>query len=378
MLKTEEQILSLIEKSNNVLIVLPKEHNGDMICAGLALYRFFEKIEKRADILCDIKKINNKFNFLSNFNGIKKDIEESNSFTINLDTTNADVDSLSYDKSDKSLKITIEPKNGRFKKEDVSVIKSSIKYDVIFTIGSPDLDSLGKVFDNNASIFYHTPIINIDNTPENENFGQINVVKISESSISEIVFSLLKKDVFIKNKIDEKLSEIILTGIIDRTNSFKSQTVTPKTLNNVSELISFGADREKIVKKLYQIHSVNSLRLWGRALARLREDKSNGLAWSLVTLEDFQKTNTDESHIYNVINELIINIPEIKTAILFHQDSKNNINVILKNKSDIDIISKLSSLNPRGNNKIVKFTMPNKQLLEAEKDVIERLKGITR
>lgn len=377
MLKTEEQILSLIDKSNNILIVLPKEHNCDVICAGLSLFSFLQKLDKKIDILCDIKNAEKKLGFLSNFNNIKKGIKKDNNITINLSTANAEVGSLSYDKCDKSLKIMIESKNGYFEKEDVSVVKTYAKYDLIFTVGSPDLDSIGEIFENNANLFYNTPIVNIDNAPENENYGQINIVKISESSISEIVFSILKRDIFVKQgKIDESISEAILTGIIDRTNSFKSQTVTPKTLNNVSELISLGADREKIIKKLYQIHSVNSLRLWGRALARLREDKDNKIAWSLVTLEDFKKTNTDESHIDSVMNELMINIPEINIVIIFHQGQKNNINIILKNKSDINVISELSNFNPCGNNKIIKITMPNKQLLEAEKDIIEKLKNI--
>ena len=114
--------------------------------------------------------------------------------------------------------------------------------------------------------------------------------------------------------------------------------------------------------------------MWGRVLARLKEDVSGGLVWSLVTNEDFSKTNTNESHLNGVIDDLIINMPTIKLAVLFFQDTNNKIKVILKDKNRIDILSILSAYCPRKDNGMIVLTMPSEHLLEAEKEIIGKLK----
>jgi len=377
MLKIEEQIFAILEKSNNILITFTKEHNGDHISSALALYSFLQNMGKNTEIVCDNFYIKDRYKFLPKIEKINQNLGKNKNFIISLNTSKTEVDSLNYEKNRDSLKITIKPKNGYFTKEDLSVPQSTLNNDLIFIIGSPDLDSLGKIFEDNAGFFYHTPIINIDNSPENENFGQINLINLTAGSVSEIIFSLLSgKNFADKYNIDEKTAEIILTGIIDGTNSFKSPQVTPQTLNFVSRLISLGADREKIVKNLYQIYSVDNLKLWGRVLARLKESADCKLVWSLVTAEDFIKTNTNEFHIHGVIDELIINMPKIKIIALFYQDTKDNIKIILRNKSKIDLMPNLSKFNPKGNNKIIKISLPQKKLLEAEKEVIEKLKEV--
>ena len=59
-------------------------------------------------------------------------------------------------------------------------------------LGSPDKESLGKVYEENPDIFYEVPVVNIDNHAENDNFGQLNIVDITSSSTSEIVADMLQ------------------------------------------------------------------------------------------------------------------------------------------------------------------------------------------
>ncbi len=372
MLEPQEQIFSLIKKSRNILIAFKKNYNGDAVGSSLALYRFLRSQRKNVDIVCDNFTPKNKFNFLPDISKIKNQLEKNKKFIIQINTSQTKAESLQYEKEENHLDIIIEPRQGCFTQNDVTIIEPKLKYDLIFILDSPDLESLGKVFEDNADFFYNTPLINIDHSPENEHFGQINLLELTSSSTAEIIFFLIKK---VSSAIDEKTAEALLTGIIDCTDSFKSLSVTPKTLTAVAELISKGADREKIIKNLYQIYSVNNLKLWGRALARLKEDMGKKLVWSLITKEDFLKTNTDENCLNGIIDDLIINMPEIKLAVLFYQDKDNNVNVIIKNKNKIDVLPFLSEYSPeKKNNGIITFTVFGKSLLETEKNVIKLLK----
>lgn len=372
MLETEDQIFKTIEKNENILIAFPKSYSGDAIGSSLALGIFLKSLNKKVEIVCDGFKPIEKFKFLPEIESIKPELNEQKDFIISLDTTKTQVESLRYEKTDKSLDIIIEPKKGKFAKENISFPGTADNYGLIFTIGSPDLESLGKTFEENTDLFYNTPIINIDKSPSNEHFGQINLVKMTFSSVAEIIFSLIYENK--KEQMNEKIAENILTGIIDDTNSFKSLSVTPYTLTAVSQLIALGADREKIVKNLYQVYSVDNLKLWGRVLARLKENLGGRLVWSLLTKEDFSKTNTNENDINGVIDELIIHMPKVEIACLFYQDSNNNIRVIIKNQGEHDIMGLLEKFSPTGNNKISTLLFADKGLVETEKELIAKIK----
>ncbi|MCK5459841.1 hypothetical protein KAI52_01880 [Candidatus Parcubacteria bacterium] len=372
MLNTNQQIFNIIEKHENILIIFQQNYSGDALSSALALSMFLKKLGKNVDIVCENFKLKEKFQFLPNAKEVKSNLIRSKNFVINIKTDNAEVDSLRYENRDGFLSIIIEPKHGLFGAKDVAMPEKNFEYDLIFTLNTPDLDSLGNIFEDNAHFFYNTTIINIDYLPGNENYGQVNLIELNSSSIAEIIFSLLQEKS--KEKISEQIAELILTGIIDATNSFKSLNITSKTLNSVAKLISIGADREKIVKNLCQIYSVNLLKLWGRVLARIKDDASKGIAWSLITPEDFIKTGTDESHLELIIDELIMNIPKLNAAALFYKNRDGEVKVILKNRSQIDIMPAVSQFDYRGNNSFLTLSSPDKSLIETEKAVIEKLK----
>ena len=162
------------------------------------------------------------------------------------------------------------------------------------------------LFDN-ADFFYHTPIINIDHNPANDYFGQINLVDITATSISEIIFELIKE--MGGEILNEQIATNLLAGIISKTKSFRTTSVTPKSLAIASHLVASGARREEIIKNLFQTKNIATLKLWGRVLARLKEGESHRLVWSLVSRHDFGSSGAGEEDLIGVIDELIINTP---------------------------------------------------------------------
>lgn len=373
MLEIKDQIFTTINKSNNILITFPKNPSGDAICSSIAIFSILKKMDKKVTIVCDNFVAQEKYNFLTSIDKIQTKLINKEEFVININTSKKKIDSVKYEKNKDSVDIIIKPKENNFINDDITLSSSSANYDLIFTVASPDLESLGKIFSENVDMFYKNTIINIDKSPDNEQFGQINLINLSASSVSEIVYSLIKNKAEILN---EKIAETLLTGIINETNSFRSLSVTPYTLSTVSELIALGASREKIVKNLFQVYSVNNLKLWGRVLARLKEHENGKVVWSLLTKEDFTKTDTTETDAHSVIDELIINMPNVKITVLFYQGSDNNINVIIKNRHDIDIFTPLEKLNPSGNNKMMTIIFKERGLVEIEKEIISHLKKL--
>ena len=92
------------------------------------------------------------------------------------------------------------------------------------------------------------PIINIDHSPHNEYFGEINLIDIKKSSTAEVLWDIISSS---KN-LDKKIINHILSGIISKTKNFKKLNIKSETLNLTAELIKLGGDRENIINQFYK------------------------------------------------------------------------------------------------------------------------------
>ncbi len=259
-------------------------------------------------------------------------------------------------------------------KNELRTAQSTYKYDLIITLSAQDLESLGDIFLNNTDLFYRVPVVNIDHRPSNEHFGQINLVDISATSSSEIIFKTLEQ--LNAAHIDEEIATALLTGMISQTRSFKTPNVNPDTLNLAGRLMNLGADREKIIRHLYYTKSLSTLKLWGQALSNLQNDRETGLAWTTVTREDFARSGASEDDLRELIHDLISNSPEIKMIlIVFENSNDKKINCLLATEKHFDAMELAKSFSPSGDKKIAVFSISDKNLKEAEETAVAEIRN---
>jgi len=365
-LSLPEQIKSLIERSKNILLITPKA-SGDSIGAMLALEASLASLGKEIAIVC-VESLPNSLKFLPSSDRILDNITKRTDFIITLDLSKTKAESLSYKKDNDRLNILIIPKNGSFTSEDVSFSQKSLKYDLIITINCQNLEDLGMLYDKNAEIFYEVPIINIDHSPANEYFGQINLVDIKASSSSEILFPAINTI----SKIDENTATCLLLGIISETHSFQTISTTPKTLSQAAQLIEQGADQEKIIQHLFREKKLSSLKLWGRALARVR--KNDFMIWTLLSQDDFEKTETHEDGLEDVMNEMEANVSGYNIMLILAETSPNKIQGMLRTRKSVNAEKIAQIFGGSGDEQKASFTIEDKNLADAEKKVIEKIK----
>lgn len=369
MLNEQQQFFEQIKKANNILITFNKDWEGDSVASALALFLFLKKIGKTAEIVAEKADHSKSFSFLPGYGEIKESIDNLRRFIISLDIRNTKVSQIKYKVEKDTLDFIVSPKDGFFTSDDITSRTSGFKYDLIIVLDTHDLESLGKIYDNDTEFFYQMPVINIDHHSSNETFGQINIVELTAVSTTEILFSLFEN--YSRDAIDEDVATCLLTGMIAETRSFKTQNVTPIALSVASQLISMGARREEIVNRLYRSRSMNVLKLWGLVLARLASKENDRLVWSLINNNDFIKTETSESDLNEVIDELIINIPQSKVIVLFYEtvkEGKTTSNAMIYATRNIDALSLVKEFSPTGTKTSAKITL-NKSLHEAEKIV---------
>ena len=302
---TEQQIFESINKANRILVALPQNINGDALGAGLALFNFLKKLDKQPEVVCSNSDFG-PYKFLPHLGEIKKELDSFQSFVVSLKTATAQLDELSYEVKKDRVDIYLKPKNGKFSADDLSFRNAKFPYDLIITVDTPSLEHLGEIYEKNTDLFFETPVVNIDHHPANENYGQINLVDLTATSTSEILTILIEN--FEENLIDEDIATALLTGIIVETNSFQHVKTTPKAFLKASALVSRGAKQQDIIRELYKTKNVSLLKLWGRALARIRAVPELGLTYSLVNHNDFVKSGSTDQDVLGVMKELVANL----------------------------------------------------------------------
>ncbi|HQF57061.1 MAG TPA: DHH family phosphoesterase [Candidatus Magasanikbacteria bacterium] len=372
MLNENEQIKQLIENKKNILIVFGEPTNGDAIGSAVALALFLEKMGKRIDIISDDFNLPNNFKFLNKAKEIKSGFDFLQKFVISVDINKTGLQELSYDVKDNKLRIFITPKQSFLNRENIRTAQSDFKYDLIFVVDTPDLESLGNIYDNNTELFYQKPIINIDHKSSNENFGQINLIDITHTSTAESIYHLIKE--IGPEQINQEIATSLLTGIISKTRSFKSQNIKPQTLNTASELINLGAERERIVQNLYRTKTIATLKLWGSVLSHLQNDNNLNLAWSVITRDDFIRSNSTPEDLSNIIEELLSNSPQIKLLVLLYEKNEQ-IHVILDTNKEYNALELLRPFGQvNGDKQQARTILENTNLKQAEEKIIETIK----
>jgi len=368
----EQQILELIKHGNSVLLCLPENPSTDAIASALALLSVVEKLGKRGKAVCSNFQLPANHSFLPKSEEIFDELSALQKFVITVDLTKTRVEELSYAIDGDKLNIYLSPKDGFFQPSDVTSTTGDFAFDLVITVDSHDLESLGRIYEMNTDFFYRTPIINIDHSAANEHFGQVNMVNVTATSTSELVFELVKD--WGENILDEYIATNLLTGMISKTKSFQSGSVTPRSLAIASHLISQGARREDIVKNLYQSKNIATLKLWGRALSQLEADPENKIVWSLLGPNDFVQAGASEADLPDVIDELIINTPEARNVFILSQRSDASIQAFISGAPYINIRELFSEYMPEGSEHFVSFTVEGHTLDELKMKILTKLK----
>jgi nanoRNase/pAp phosphatase (c-di-AMP/oligoRNAs hydrolase) len=373
MLSLQDQIKNQIESAQNILVLTKQKAPDETIAASWGLFHFLKNLGKNPTVL-DNGPHFEKMKFLSVPEKIEKSIIGARDFVLSFSTKyNKIIDFRTIEKKD-VFEIYITPEKETIDPRDFSFIPAKFKYDLIITLGCTNLDDLGPLKEKNSDLFFEVPLVNIDNSNLNENFGQLNLVDLNTSSVSEIVAELAKN--LGEQNIDEKCAQSFLAGLIAATGNFQSSRTTPHTFLTASWLIERGANQQKIIQHLMKTQSFPFMKLWGRVMARLNWDEKLKMAWSLVSIEDFVKSRTTHEELPLILERIKDNFSSGKIFVIIYSESLKK-NVALVATSDQKITEKLLK-NPGSEaiDNYLSIIFENKDILEAEKELLDKIKKI--
>lgn len=366
-----EQFLAALKRTERPVIMLPEVASADDFATAFGLHALLTKLGKTPEIATSGGGAPKNLAFLGENIPVRGDLPNIRSLSIDVDVNTAKIDELSYAVEGDTLRIRLTPKSGAWSNDDVKVITTSYRYDLIITIGAADLVSLGSLGGTYADFIFNTPVINIDHSATNEHFGQLNMVDMSAVANGEVCFELMCR--VDESLIDEHIATCFLAGMIAKTKSFKTHNVTPRTLKVAGNLMNKGARRDEIIEKLYRTRSVETLRLWGRALARLKVDAEHHIVWTLLTRQDFVNAGSDESALEDIVEELLATSPEARVVVIFYEHHNGYIAATLHAERPHDALELGAPFKASGTREAVRLTLGDHDIVEAEKAVVTHL-----
>lgn len=373
-LSPKQQTTSQIQRAKRVLILTHQNLDGDAIGSLIGLYLVLKKLNK--EVVATIpEEMPKNFLFLPFASEIKKEIEGLREFVININCKEAEVDRLGYKVEGENLKIIITPKRGNFKKEDVSIEYGFFHFDLIIVLDTPDLERLGGIFEEHPHIFYQTPTINIDHHPTNTYFGRVNLVDLTATSTAEILISVIEALDKERKLFSPHVATCLLTGLISDTHSFQNANTTPKSLTCAAQLIAAGAQQQEIVKNLFQIRPISTLRLWGRILAKLKQDSRFRFAYTEVTKEDLEETEAKEEEISGVLDELLKSISSSDLVLLLSERKRGIVGSIRAIDRGVDCIEIAKQFGGGGHKAAAAFLVAGDTLDNVKKQVLEVIRN---
>ncbi len=371
-LKETQQVLEAIKRSTRPLVCVPAGGGHDAYATALGLAHVLKKLGKEVTIVAADGPTPKPLHFLPGHDKVRPTIENLRHFIIELDVSKAKVKELSYEVKDDKMFIHVSPTSGTWDQKDSRVTNSGYKHDLIMCIGAPDLESCAEMYRQHPDFFFSTPIINIDHKAENEHYGQLNVVDLTATSCGEVCHDLF--EAIDMSLIDDEAATAFLTGMIAKTKSFKRANVTPKTLQTAGKLVAKGARREEIVQHLYRTRSVQTLRLWGRALARLKQDAHTPIVWSLLSRQDFLHAGAGEEDLGDVTEELITSSPDARIVILFHEGEDKTVHALVHAERPFDALLLSAAFKPTGSREDAHVVFPNANIVKTEQLFLEDIR----
>jgi phosphoesterase RecJ-like protein len=99
------------------------------------------------------------------------------------------------------------------------------------------------------------------------------------------------------------MATCLMTGLVTDTGNFTNLGTTASAIEVASKLLLHGVDLRAINKRTMHHRPLPVLKLWGRALERLRRD-AHGVVTTIITQQDLIDCGTTESDIEGVANFL--------------------------------------------------------------------------
>jgi len=220
--------------------------------------------------------------------------------------------------------------------------------DVVIAVDTSDVQRLGEVCA--PGVCEGVPLIVIDHHITNTLFGTHNYV-LERSSTAELVLDVLQR---LGAGVDETIATCLLTGLVTDTQGFRTTATTVESMKAAVTLMEAGGDLHLITASVFKQRPVDSLRVWGAALAAARY--SEGVLWTEISRQVLQRNGASDEMVSGLAN-FMSSVSEAKVAVVFHERDEHQVEVGLRSVPGIDVSRIAFSLGGGGHQRAAGCTL---------------------
>ena len=196
-------------------------------------------------------------------------------------------------------------------------------------------------------------LINIDHHATNTLYGDINIVDTSACATAEVAYKLFLR---LGCEITQEIATLLLLGICFDTSVFSNQATNHRCFSYAAELTRHGGNLQQVTACLRNSKAISVLRVWGRALERLRTHKATGAAVTYITLEDIIEFNAQDEDIGGISD--FLNLTSLARTLIVLHEKDNGVKVSMRTQGG-DVSQLASTCGGGGHKKAAGFFVPN-------------------
>lgn len=302
---------SLIQKSQQVLLVSHKSPDGDTLGSNLAFAHWLQTLGKSFVSFCPTP-VQSFFSFVPGFDLVTS--------------------------SEETTKHT--------------------PFDIVIVFDSGDLEYAG-VDELLAALPARPLIINIDHHKSNTLFGDVNLVDPAASSTAEMVYRCFTS---FRVKVNRSMATSLLLGIMSDTSQLTNLGTTYASVDIAGKLMNAGAN-VRAINHFMKKKSVITLQFWGRILSRLQKNQRLGFVSTVILLQDFEELGVSEEDCVEIAN-FLNSLHDTRAVLILRERDDGTVKGSLRTTDaliDVEKIAKLVGvLGGGGHKKAAGFRLPGR------------------
>lgn len=235
------QIQSLLDQAQEIVVAAPRTPSFDTIAASLALYLVLSARGKRVSVVCP-DQMTVEFSHLIGTDKVTNAINgvSGRNLIISFPYQEGSIEKVSYNIENGKFNLVIEPRESypRITPEMMNYSYSGGKTDFIITVSTPELTDLGVLYSQNEQLFADAAILDIDTSAQNQNYGKVNIIDPSISSVSQLVAGTISQ---LGLPLDPDSATNLFAGITSASHNFSARQTQASTFETAAFLLRSGA-----------------------------------------------------------------------------------------------------------------------------------------
>jgi len=266
--KTWQEIITLIEQSDRILISTHVNPDGDALGAEAALYYCLVRMGKSPFIL-------NSSNLPTEYDFLNRD----------------------------HIFNTYRPERHN------SILQ---EYDLLFVLDISDAERLGRIGIELRQL--NLPTICLDHHPNHKTVFSLSVVDTRVAATVVLIYRLILK--INKTFLDKRIAEAIYVGLMTDTGSFRFENTDRVAFRLAADLLKYAIQPGVIFSSVYENYRPQRMRLLGMILQEINYEYNGQLAWFTVTAQQIKDADAIIDEV-DGFTDFVRSIKGVEIAMMF-------------------------------------------------------------